>query len=99
MQIGESELGLCDSRDEAPLAGSWELRRGCLARGGADFGVDGKAEPKQGAPVAVEQAEVTQVSSGGMTGLAEVILSAMTHPRTSLLLEMYRYTCRQCWDQ
>lgn len=91
MQIGESEVGPCDA-----LAGSWELGRGSLARGGADFGVDGRAESKQGAAVEVEQPDVTHVSSVGMTGLADVILSAMTHPRTTLLLEMYKYTCRQC---
>jgi len=59
-----------------------------LARGGADIGAESESKQKQGAATTVEQPDVTQASEREMTGQADVILSATTHPRTCLLLEM-----------
>ena len=52
------------------------------------MGIEGESKQERGAATAVEQPDVTQASECEMTGLADVILSATTHPRTCLLLEM-----------
>lgn len=93
VQADDFELVSSGIIDAALLAASWELSRLCLARGGADMGIEGESKQERGAATAVEQLDVTQASECEVTGLAAVILSATTHPRTYLLLEMYRYTC------
>ena len=88
VQADDSELVLSGIIDAALLAGSWELRRLCLARGGADMGIEGESKQERGTATSVKQLDVTQASECEMTGLADVTLSATTHPRTCLLLEM-----------
>ena len=88
VQADASELVLSGIICAALLAGSWEVSRKCLVRGGADMGIEGESKQQRGAGMAAEQPDVTQASECEMTGLADVILSETTHPRTYLLLEM-----------
>ena len=54
------------------------------------MGVLGRCMGRGSVLVAVE---VKQLSRVGTTGLADVMCSATKHPKTCLLLLMYKYTC------
>ena len=66
---------------------NWEVGHLRLTMGGADTGVEGGLLPT--GPVLVAE-DVRQSSEAGTTGLADVICSETRHPRTCLLLLMYR---------